>query len=109
MKKEFRVKGSSTEPYKVVIQLEGQNLTARCDCAAGKNGMHCKHRYNILSGSKKDIVSGNEDEVKEAASWLSGTDVEAAMQDLMEVEVRAEEIKLELKAAKKLVASAMRD
>jgi uncharacterized Zn finger protein len=109
MKKEFLVQGSSSDPYKITIQLEGINLTALCDCPAGKNGMYCKHRFNILRGSKKNIVSGNENEVTEAASWLSGTDVEAAMNELMEIEVKAEEIKLELKAAKKLVASAMRD
>jgi uncharacterized Zn finger protein len=109
MKKQFLVQGSSSDPYKVTIELSGTNLTALCNCPAGKNGMYCKHRFNILSGSKKNIVSGNEDEIREVVSWLPGTDVDAAMHELLLVETEAEEIKRKLKATKKLLAKSMID
>ena len=59
----FHVKGSSTRPYEVVFLKEGDHITALCDCMAGKNGQHCKHRFRILDGSDQDIVSDNTEEI----------------------------------------------
>ncbi|MGC8775541.1 MAG: hypothetical protein ACP5R6_09830, partial [Chlorobaculum sp.] len=81
-----------------------------CSCSAGENGQYCKHRFNILEGITKGIVSDNLlDDVKIVQSWLSGTDVEAAIIKMRELESEAERIKKELSAAKKEVAKAMRD
>jgi hypothetical protein len=105
----FLVQGSSPTPYKVSFQKNGNNLSAYCTCPAGENGQYCKHRFNILGGIRDGIVSGNEEDVKIAASWLSGTDVEMALNQVMDAELRYETSKKELSAAKKKLAEAMRN
>ena len=44
--------------------------------------MYCKHRFGILVGKAAGIVSDNTDQVDLVSSWLSGSDVEAAMQQV---------------------------
>ena len=106
----FEVQGSAAEPYHVVFTRHSEtNLSARCSCPAGVNGQYCKHRFNILEGSLEGISSGNDGDVKIVQGWLPGTDVEAAMLKVGELEMQAERIKKQLAAAKKEVAKAMRD
>ena len=106
----FEVQGSAAEPYGVVfVKRSDTNLSAYCSCPAGKNGQYCKHRFNILDGATKGIVSDNLDDVKVVQSWLPGTDIEAALIKMRELEAEAVKIKKTLSAAKKEVAKAMRD
>ncbi|SER75819.1 SWIM zinc finger [Nitrosomonas sp. Nm51] len=81
---EFFVQGSAHEPYCVTFILDGNNLSAFCTCPAGENGQYCKHRFAILKGEDKGVVSDNVPKVKEVAAWLPGTDVEAAMMEVAE-------------------------
>jgi hypothetical protein len=108
MKAIFRVQGSEAEPYEVVFHKEGTNLQAYCNCKAGKNGLHCKHRFAILSGDASRVVSANAGEVTVVAGWLKGSDVEAALETVFEMEREMEAAKRRLSAAKKAVAIAMR-
>jgi len=106
----FEVQGSASEPYGVVfVKRSETNLSAYCSCPAGENGQYCKHRFNILDGVTKGIVSDNLDDVKIVQSWLVGTDVEEALNKMRKLEVEAARIKKELSAAKKEVAKTMRD
>jgi hypothetical protein len=106
----FKVQGSAVEPYDVVfIKRSDSNLSAYCSCQAGENGQYCKHRFNILAGIKKGIVSDNIRDVAVVQSWLPGTDIEKAIFKMQELEIEAEKIKKELSVAKKEVAKAMRD
>lgn len=106
----FEVQGSADEPYRVVfVKRSDTNLSAYCSCPAGENGQYCKHRFNILAGITKGIVSENLEDVKIVLSWLPGTDVEEAIKIMRELEAEADRIKKELSAAKKAVAKAMRD
>lgn len=105
--REFLVQGSAPEPYKVTFRKVGGNLSAYCTCPAGENGMYCKHRFSILEGSIKGIVSGNEADVEIVASWLAGTDVEVAMKAVKDLEKEEERIKKQLSAAKKALARTM--
>ncbi|MCK8120539.1 SWIM zinc finger family protein [Pseudoalteromonas sp. 2CM32C] len=106
----FEVQGSSEDPYGVVfVKRSESNLSAYCSCPAGENGQYCKHRFSILDGSTKNIVSDNHEEVKLVQSWLQGTDVEEALLQMRELEAKAAQIKKELAVAKKAVAKAMRD
>ena len=106
----FLVQGSSPEPYKVqFIKRSDKNLSAYCTCPAGDNGQYCKHRFSILEGSSKGIVSHNLDDLKLIQSWLPGTDVENAMIKMRELELEALRIKKALSLAKKSVAKAMMD
>lgn len=106
----FEVQGSASKPYVVVfVRQSDTNLSAYCSCPAGGNGQYCKHRFNILDGLTKGVVSDNLDDVKVVQSWLSGTDVEAALINMRKLEAEAVRIKEELSAAKKEVAKAMHD
>lgn len=105
----FLVQGSAEEPYKVTFQKDVNNLSVYCTCPAGDNGQYCKHRFNILGGITDGIVSDNEADVTVVASWLPGSDVEAALNDVMDAEEKCEAAKRELAAAKKRLASAFRD
>ena len=105
--REFLVQGSAPEPYKVTFKKDGSNLSAYCTCPAGENGMYCKHRFNILEGVSKGIVSPNAADVQVVASWLAGTDVEAAVRTVKELEKQKEQLKRQLCAAKKTLARAM--
>jgi len=110
---EFLVQGSETEPYKVRFSRDGNNLTARCTCRAGQVGTYCKHRLGMLEGKTDNIVSGNESEVAVVQSWLPGTDVEAALNELREAKQRVEaaqkELKRELEGYKKKLARVLMD
>lgn len=105
----FLVQGSAKEPYKVTFQKTDNNLSAYCTCPAGDSGQYCKHRFNILGEYTEGIVSGNESDVQVVASWLPGTDVEAAMNSVMDAEEKSEQAKRELSEAKKRLAKAFRD
>ncbi|MDP3111864.1 MAG: SWIM zinc finger family protein [Thermodesulfovibrionales bacterium] len=105
----FLVQGSADEPYKVTFQKKGNNLSAYCTCPAGENGQCCKHRFRIFAGSDEGIVSGNKDEVIIVKSWLSGTDVEAALGEVVEKEKVSEKAKKDLSAAKKKLVRIMMD
>lgn len=109
MNREFLVQGSASDPYRVQFKKDGANLNAYCTCPAGENGMYCKHRFNILKGIEKGVVSDNASEVAEVASWLPGTDVAAAMEVVAELEKKAIQIKRELSASKKELARSMRE
>lgn len=105
----FLVQGSAEEPYKVTFKKNGSNLSAYCTCPAGDNGQFCKHRFRILDGCDDGIVSDNKEEVIIVKSWLRGTDVEAALNEVAEKERAIEKIKQDLSAAKKKLARIMND
>ena len=99
----FEVQGSAAEPYDVIFVKKSETeLSAYCSCPAGKNGQYCKHRFSILDGLTKNIVSDNYDQVKLVQSWLLGTDVEVALIQMRGLESRAAQIKKELSASKKM-------
>jgi len=105
----FLVQGSAEYPYEVIFSKRGSNLSAYCTCPAGENGQCCKHRFRIFAGSDEGIVSGNKDEVIIVKSWLSGTDVEAALGEVVEKERVFEKAKKDLSAAKKKLVRIMMD
>jgi len=105
----FLVQGSAEEPYKVTFKKNGSTILAYCTCPAGVHGQHCKHRFRILDGRDDGIVSDNKDEVMIVKSWLRGTDVEAALHEVVEKERVLEKVKQDLSAAKKKLARIMND
>lgn len=103
----FLVQGSAPEPYQVLFEKLETNISARCTCPAGRSNTQCKHRVRILRGNSDGIVSGNENQVSEVSSWLTGSDVETALNELDLAEVEFEKAKLLLSEAKKKVAKAL--
>lgn len=106
----FDVQGSAPEPYRVIfVRRSETNLSCYCSCPAGENGLYCKHRFAILDGITKNIVSDNKDDVNLVQSWLTGTDVESALNEVRKLEAEAARIKTLLSTAKQKLAKAMRD
>jgi len=108
-KVQFFVQGSEDEPYRVTFTKNGDNLGAYCTCPAGQNGMYCKHRFRILEGEATGLVSDNVDDILTVGSWLTGTDVAAALDAVKTAEREHEAAKNRLARAKKDLARAMRD
>jgi len=104
----FLVQGSAPEPYRVTFTKTKNNLNAFCTCPAGDKGQYCKHRFAILSGSTASIVSENQDKVALVLSWLPGSDVEKALEEVAEAEQECDLAKKRLTLAKKKVPKAMR-
>lgn len=104
----FLVKGSSPEPYKVTFTKNNNNLNAFCTCPAGENGQYCKHRFAIMAGDNKAVISSNKDQVMVVKSWLPGSDIEEALMELAEAEHEYDNAKKRLTAVKKSIAKAMR-
>lgn len=103
----FLVKGSSKDPYEVIFIKDGDGLTAICNCPAGTFSNVCKHRVNILDGNAGSITSDNADQVPTIVDWLTGTDVEAALNELREIEKLKDKDKTALNDAKRKLARAM--
>ena len=99
------VKGSSAEPYEITFIKDGNSLTALCSCPAGQYGNFCKHRIAILDGVFSAIVSDNRQAAQTILDWLPGTDVEAALKALRDVEVSGD--RDAIAAAKRKLARAM--
>jgi len=105
----FLVQGSAFEPYEVVFRKSDNNLTALCTCPAGENGMYCKHRFRILAGSTEGIVSDNTKDVEIVKTWLKGSDVEKALEELHQAEADFEKIKKKVSTLKKILARKLSD
>ena len=104
----FYVKGRDPEAYKVTFIKKGDNINALCNCRAGVNGLHCKHRLNILAGKDLNLVSENKEQISIVQSWLPGSDLELAFCDLAEAEHEMDLAKKKVAKAKKLIAISMR-
>ena len=103
----FEIQGSADEPYVVVIERQANNLRATCDCPAGTNGLHCKHRLRLFKGDSTGIVGGDTKRVGEVPKLVEGTDVELAILTLELAEKEAELAKSGVLKAKKALVKAM--
>jgi len=105
----FFIQGSEKEPYKVSFLHRGSNITATCTCQAGKHGLHCKHRINLLNGINKGLVCDKDSDLATLISWIPGSDLEGLLREFTELECRSNEIKNELATVKKRLARALLD
>ncbi|MGD1103636.1 MAG: SWIM zinc finger family protein [Terriglobia bacterium] len=106
----FLVRGSEEVPYEIIFNKEGERVTATCSCPAGvkgPTGQCCKHRIGVLRGDTEGIVSANVEEVKTVLGWITGSDIEIAVQQLSEGEAELERAKRKVAAAKKALAKVM--
>ncbi|EIQ01600.1 hypothetical protein OpiT1DRAFT_00172 [Opitutaceae bacterium TAV1] len=90
----FRVRGSASEPYTVrIVRRSGNNLSAYCDCPAGKKGSHCKHRIRLLDGSSENATTENPSNWNTLAQWVAGSDIQEALVALKDAEKELAEAK----------------
>jgi uncharacterized Zn finger protein len=102
----FIVRGESGE-YEITFSRKGNYIKAKCTCPAGENGLHCKHRIEIMRGKTSNILSGNETEVGKIKDFIKGTDIEKAFIEFEEAEIVYEFAQKQFAKAKKLLAKAM--
>lgn len=103
------VQGSEPSPYTLTFAKDGQNLTASCTCRAGEVGIYCKHRISVLTGDWRKVVGGDIGRLEEIRSWLNGSDVQSALDEVAEKERQLESVKKELKKAKAKLARVLAD
>lgn len=105
----FLVQGSAQEPYEVHFRVDGRNFTGICSCPAGVNGQYCKHRFGIMSGLTKGVVSENFGDVAKVASWVKETDVGEIWDEVRDLEQQVDALNQRLSTLKKKLALKMRD
>jgi uncharacterized Zn finger protein len=105
----FKVKGSAIDPYIVRFVNSGDDqITAFCSCPAGINGQYCKHRFSIMRGQLKSVVSGGDTEVGIVHQWLDGTKLREAFLEMDALQVEADRVNRSLARVKKAVSQIMR-
>ena len=104
----FKVAGSSGSSYEVHFVHEDDELYAFCTCKAGDSGQYCKHRFAILNGDASSVLSDNQEHVATVASWLPGSPLAKAIQEMQIAEDAVVKAKAEWSKTKKAVARAMR-
>ncbi|WP_067096093.1 hypothetical protein [Marinomonas atlantica] len=107
---EIQIQGSQPEPYQVeILKHTDHELEIACDCPAGKNGTHCKHRIEVLTGSYEDVIydEATIDQLKKLEGWIAGTKVEAALKEVITAEQKLDEYKKLVKNAKRKLARIM--
>lgn len=105
----FQVQGSSSEPYNVRFEKDGNNLNIWCDCPAGAKATHCKHWTKVFLKEKQAYVGVTEEELDEVRSWISGSDIEEVWIELERNKEQEKRIKEERKAIQKKLSRVMRD
>ncbi len=103
----FAVQGSAAQPYQVRFQEHVGRIAASCTCPAGNFQDVCKHRIMILNGITKGIVSNNADAVAKVQSWISGTEVVAALAEMTSIESQIDQLKKQLVKVKKSIGQVM--
>ena len=104
MQLNFKVQGSSDEPYDVVFHAVDGVMVASCTCRAGVFGQLCKHRVQLLSGDSKQVVSGNESEVIQLSELLQNSGLKSVLDDISQLEVIYQQLSKQLKSSKKQLA-----
>lgn len=104
---QFLVQGSAAKPYEVTFVKTGKELAAFCTCQAGKNGLSCKHRLNILDGSQNNIVSDNPHEVAKVQTWVPGTSIQREIRNVKISQARVKAANWELSEAQRRLAQIM--
>lgn len=106
----FTVASSSGNgDYEVIAVQEDGRLRMSCECDAADNGMHCKHRINLLRGSPKEqrLTSSNYADVETLRQWAAGTPLEASLLVVDQLEREMAAIKARLSKAKKVLGVAL--
>lgn len=109
MKLKFDVQGSEPVPYEIVATKRGSNMTMTCDCMGAAMGRHCKHRVNLLCGDITHLVSNNAQDVEKLKEMVKGTDVEHALEAVLEAETAQRDAKRHHDGTKRALARALQD
>jgi len=99
------IQGSAENPYNVTFKKTATTFTIKCDCPAGQKGIHCKHRFNILTGNIESVVAGFEN-LKTIQQWYKNTSIEKAILSVISAEEELSLAKKSLLQSKKQLSKA---
>lgn len=105
----FVLLGEKGDDVFVTFQRAGANLTSACTCEQGKMQMYCHHVFQLLAGKVAHLVSDNAAEVDQLPAMAAGTDVAAALEQLIMAESALATAKKEVASAKQLLSRALHD
>lgn len=106
----FQIQGSAADPYDIrIVRRDDGNVSAYCTCPAAENGQHCKHRIGLLTGEPEGIIGNRASDIKAVISWVQGSDIETALQELRNAEEQLESLKSKVSRLKKSLAKSMLD
>lgn len=99
---EFLVQGSSENQYVVVLSRKENRLFTSCNCSAGQNKQHCKHRISLLEGNLDNVIRCDSDvDQLQLLELVRGTDVEVAITEMRSAEKSHLAAQAHLKQVKK--------
>lgn len=101
----FQYVSPAPTPYEVVVVHENDVVTLTCTCDAGLQGDLCKHRLNLLAGSREGILSDNAAEAKRIPTLVEQSNLAGLLREWQDAqkqaalaEQRANEIKKRIAA-----------
>lgn len=77
----FYVQGSASEPYRVSFWRKENDFKSACTCQAGKKGMYCKHRFELIEGDLTNLVSENYEDIGKIQILIKGTPLEKIFEE----------------------------
>ncbi|EPX85967.1 SWIM zinc finger protein [Rubellimicrobium thermophilum DSM 16684] len=94
------VSRTTGELYEIHLSRKDGRLTCRCTCPAARNGRLCKHRLSLLDGDLSDVRSPGSPDRETILDLLRGTEVEALIGELREMESRKAAIEAAIRGLK---------
>ena len=98
------VSKSSGETYMLAATKTSTGLRFSCSCRAGEMGQSCKHRLSILAGDVSAVPADAHGNAAKLVEWMKGSELEAALRSLADLESAQEAIKRKVAGQKKMVA-----
>lgn len=103
----FEIQGSAPLPYVILFTHAEKEIIATCSCPAGENGLHCKHRLGILTGSPEICHGLSDAELTAVRSWLPGSRLAPILLEMAKADSLVAAAQKAAKSARKKVAAAM--
>lgn len=79
----FEIQGSAKNIYTVSFWKVEDDLKSACTCPAGKKGIYCKHRLQLLEGDITNFIGENFEDFEELAEFLAGSDIEEILEEFL--------------------------
>lgn len=108
----FTVFGANGNEHEVTIIKDinnPTNLSAHCSCGESLPTDFCEHRFTILEGDESVLASTNRGDFDRLQSWVQGSDIETAMNELSKAKMDLRLVKDRVADCKKNLAKQMLD
>jgi hypothetical protein len=103
----FEVLGSNGAIYELSFVTRDGVTAFLCSCEAGRCGIHCKHRINLVEGDTSAVLSENPRDIALLVHAIGDTPIGVALETLRLAERQQETAKKKVTAAKKTLAAAL--